>query len=544
VGGNSTSVVFDVQGTCSVISNWMQFEAGYASAKSTSYDRVVQTSGTNSPATCTYTVDSTGAAAITLDGSEVISDWQVSEDGKTLLRLGTYSSLTSGNGTNYTSQILVGVKVGSGLSETSLSGTYKIGELDNSFSKSASSAVSNIFGGNNIIASFDGNGTCSVSSSWMQFESGYASAQPIGYDRVALTSGTNSPVTCTYTVDSTGAAAIALDGSEVISGWQVSEDGKTLLRLGTYSSLTSGNGTNYTSQILVGTKINWTINASPSSVNFGNVAVGSNAEPIQITITNSGPGPLTISSIAKTGDLSVINSHSGGTSACPNTMPFTLPVSGLCTLLATFTPTSVGSKLAEITINSNAINPVYSITLTGSGVTVPGAPTINSVTSWDGEATVNFTAPINDGGSSIQGYTVTTNPVVTPVSGAGPSIKITGLTNGLQYTISLAAYNEVGTGLVASSSVTPNFAPFRIGTTGYADMSAALAVVALNGEIKAQSGAVPLAYSPLTLTQGITISGGYPLDGYTSASGFTTILGRVNIRSTNGKVVFNNIKIE
>jgi hypothetical protein len=295
---------------------------------------------------------------------------------------------------------------------------------------------------------------------------------------------------------------------------------------------------------MVGAKIDWPtpgfIIASPSSVNFGNVTVGSSATPVQVTITNSGSGPLTVNSKNKIGNFPEIDINFGGSNACSN---IPLNAGSSCTLLATFNPTSTGSKFATLTINSTAINPVYSITLTGTGVTVPGAPTINSVTPWDGEATVNFSAPNNDGASPILGYTVTTNPAVTPVSGTAPSITITGLTNSQLYTVSVAAFNAVGTGPAASSTTTPYFAPFRIGSTGYSDLSIALGVVAPNAEIKAQIGTVTIASPSLILTQGVIFSGGYPPTDYTTATGFTTIAGRVDIKSSNGKVVFNNIKV-
>ena len=94
--------------------------------------------------------------------------------------------------------------------------------------------------------------------------------------------------------------------------------------------------------------------------------------------------------------------------------------------------------------------------------TTPGAPTIGSATAGAGSASVSWTAPGNDGGSSITGY------VVTPYIGASaqsPSLfdasqttrTVSGLTNGTAYTFKVAAVNGVGTGSQsgASNSVTP-----------------------------------------------------------------------------------------
>jgi hypothetical protein len=88
----------------------------------------------------------------------------------------------------------------------------------------------------------------------------------------------------------------------------------------------------------------------------------------------------------------------------------------------------------------------------------PGAPTIGTTTAGDTQATVAFTAPANTGGTTITGYTVTTNPAdVAPVSGAGSPIVVTGLTNGQAYTFTVTADNAAGTGpaSAASNSVTP-----------------------------------------------------------------------------------------
>src|SRR5690606_11694156 len=74
--------------------------------------------------------------------------------------------------------------------------------------------------------------------------------------------------------------------------------------------------------------------------------------------------------------------------------------------------------------------------LTGNGITAsnavsaPDAPTIGIATAGDGQVSVAFSAPGNNGGSAITGYTVTSNPGNFTNTGAGSPIVITGLTNG------------------------------------------------------------------------------------------------------------------
>lgn len=91
--------------------------------------------------------------------------------------------------------------------------------------------------------------------------------------------------------------------------------------------------------------------------------------------------------------------------------------------------------------------------------TVSDAPTIGTATAGDGQVSVAFTAPVNDGGSAITGYTVTPNPAVAggPFTGTSSPIVVTGLTNGTAYTFTVKATNGVGDSLAsgASSSATP-----------------------------------------------------------------------------------------
>ncbi|MDR3281212.1 MAG: fibronectin type III domain-containing protein [Synergistaceae bacterium] len=89
--------------------------------------------------------------------------------------------------------------------------------------------------------------------------------------------------------------------------------------------------------------------------------------------------------------------------------------------------------------------------------TVPGAPVIGAASAGDASASVAFSAPLNDGGSAITGYTVTSDPGNITAAGASSPIRVTGLTNGTAYTFRVTATNAAGTGMPssASNSVTP-----------------------------------------------------------------------------------------
>lgn len=94
--------------------------------------------------------------------------------------------------------------------------------------------------------------------------------------------------------------------------------------------------------------------------------------------------------------------------------------------------------------------------------TVPGAPTIGTATAGHGQATLTWTAPSSDGGSTITSYRIT--PMIGAVAqpevlsrSAGTTKVVTGLSNGTAYTFVVAAVNDIGTGpaSLASSPVIP-----------------------------------------------------------------------------------------
>ncbi|HVA61746.1 MAG TPA: fibronectin type III domain-containing protein [Mycobacteriales bacterium] len=103
-------------------------------------------------------------------------------------------------------------------------------------------------------------------------------------------------------------------------------------------------------------------------------------------------------------------------------------------------------------------------TTTVTPATVPGAPTLTSVSPGDGQAQVSWTNATNDGGSTVIGYVVTahaqgttgaTGDVVAKPT-AGSPYTLTGLTNGTSYDVTVAETNARGTGAAsAAMSVTP-----------------------------------------------------------------------------------------
>jgi hypothetical protein len=101
---------------------------------------------------------------------------------------------------------------------------------------------------------------------------------------------------------------------------------------------------------------------SESGLTFASASVGTTSSAQTITITNSGNGPLTITSVQATGDFAETNN-------CTS-----VNASGTCTIQVTFTPTASGSRTGTLTIADSALNSPQTVTLNGSGIDFSVAP--------------------------------------------------------------------------------------------------------------------------------------------------------------------------
>ena len=126
-----------------------------------------------------------------------------------------------------------------------------------------------------------------------------------------------------------------------------------------------------------------------------------------------------------------------------------------------------------------------------ASATVPGAPTITSVTSGNGQLSVNFTAPSSTGGAAVSNYQVSTDggnsfTALVPASTDTP-IVITGLTNGTSYSVRLKAVNSVGAGAASNSSsgtpaaTVPGAPTNVVATAGAGQISLAFTAPSSNG---------------------------------------------------------------
>jgi len=107
-----------------------------------------------------------------------------------------------------------------------------------------------------------------------------------------------------------------------------------------------------------------TVALSDTSLKFRVQLVGTASTAQTVTLTNSGPITLTISSIAASGDF--LQKNNCGSS---------LPAGESCTIKVGFKPTAKGTRTGELIITDNAPDSPQTVTLTGTGTVVELSPT-------------------------------------------------------------------------------------------------------------------------------------------------------------------------
>ena len=117
-------------------------------------------------------------------------------------------------------------------------------------------------------------------------------------------------------------------------------------------------------------------------------------------------------------------------------------------------PNSAGTSAASTSVSSTPY-------------TTPNAPTGLRAVAGNGQVTLNWTAPANNGGNAIDYYTIVQSSAVLTTHYTGSSATMTGLTNGQSYAFSIAAHNNGGNGAETSEViVTPFTVPSAPALTG------------------------------------------------------------------------------
>ncbi len=221
------------------------------------------------------------------------------------------------------------------------------------------------------------------------------------------------------------------------------------------------------------------------------------------------------------------------------------------------TVTSFASNIFPFSMPPFMISPITSYTYCGSASLVgtnisgtptscssaPGAPTIGTATATGTTAaTVSFTAPTSNGGSTILSYTATSSPgsiTATITQATSGTISVTGLSPSTSYTFTITALNSVGasSASAASNSITTSaalasgIAPLFISSSSYDgrftvqikdyDEAFTYAATSSAGQTSISSTGL-ITVTGLKPDQSVTVSVTSTRAGYASATGSVT----------------------
>jgi len=234
---------------------------------------------------------------------------------------------------------------------------------------------------------------------------------------VTLTPGQSTTFTVTFTPQSAGSASGSLTVTSTASN-------PTLTIPLSAAGVTPG-----------------TLGSNPTSLNFGNVTVGSN-QSLSETVTNTGGTSVTISQVGVSGT---------GFSLSGITAPVTLTPGQSAAFTVGFTPAAAGSAGGNVTITSNASNPSLTIPLSATGV-APGAVGSNPTSLSFGNITVGNKQSLSETVTNTGGSSVTISQI--GISGTGFSL--TGITAPVTLTAGQSASFTVSFTPASGGSVSGN----------------------------------------------------------------------------------------
>jgi hypothetical protein len=157
-----------------------------------------------------------------------------------------------------------------------------------------------------------------------------------------------------------------------------------------------------------------------------------------VTLTNTGTGPMTISSISLTGTNPADFTQT-------NTCGATLNAGANCVFTVTFKPTATGSRSASISIVDSAGGSPHTVPLTGAGTFVTVSPaslafgnqrintnsTAQTVTVTNAGATALTSVAITFTGTNLGDFSQTNNCGTSVAAGASCTINVTFRPTGL-----------------------------------------------------------------------------------------------------------------
>ena len=304
----------------------------------------------------------------------------------------------------------------------------------------------------------------------------------------------------------------ANNGGSAITGYTVTASGSggscTTPDGSTYSCSISGltNGTAYTFSVVATNAVGNSV-ASSSSTPVTPAAVPSAPSSVSATIVST--KGVSLGFIAGDSNGSNITGYSvtsspsvsGGLTVSGSRSPLTVVgafVQGQAYTFQIVEENSAGSSSASLASNSVTPNPS----------TVPDAPSITSATSTSSSsASVSFTAPSNNGGSTILDYTVTSSPGGFTGTGSGTPITVSGLSPNTSYTFTVTARNAVGSSAASSPSNSVTTAASSDATLSSLGVSSGSLSPSFTSSTTSYSVAVAGSVSSITVTPTANQSG-------------------------------------
>jgi hypothetical protein len=219
---------------------------------------------------------------------------------------------------------------------------------------------------------------------------------------------------------------------------------------------------------------------------------------------------------------------------------------------ATFTPAQI--KAAKITgltpgstysfsvvaINSKGSSPTSIASAPALAPTIPIVPGITKVVATGtNSAQLTYTAPLDNGGSSVTSYVATSLPgglQTTVYQSAGGTMNITNLSHSTTYTFTLTAINAAGSSLASAISTsvttaTPPPPPEPVAAAPSAPTDTVISVAAIAGVTAPVTGATPVS----TTTAGTGYTGTVSWSGTpTTFAGVTTYTATITLTPASG----------
>jgi invasion protein IalB len=269
--------------------------------------------------------------------------------------------------------------------------------------------------------------------------------------------------------NSGGSATVAYQGEYVaVTNWSGT--------LGSWNDLSPTNDANVNGYVVeFGGKTN-----SNSALGTGFAGVVTTSSNVVVAAAATAPLPPTITGTAANASVNLswtppgdggsaitgyqVSTDGGSTWNAITTTTTTNIVNGNVVTTVSATPVGLTNGTAysiEVEAINNVGHSVGSNVIVLTPITVPGAPTSVTASSQNGSASVSWSAPVNNGGAPITGYTVTASPGGATATCSLSPCAVNGLSNGTAYTFTVVATNSAGNGTasLASGPITPATVP-------------------------------------------------------------------------------------